>query len=245
MLTSGRLISVDERYNVTVNVYWSCLEDEWLRAEEPENIFSSFYNKFSISRSDKNSHPFFCPAFKNELNNVFSVKSIYDYSFEVQGDSVTSSLYDQKFFDEHVEIRSLDNKLFGFKNWFSFFSDENSLPMSQQHPFLEDNNITNSCITVPGQFDIGRWYRTVHYAFYLKKHSSTFSIEEGEVLYYVKFHTKEKINLIQYRQSDRLNDLLDDVQNSRNFLGIKGLDYYYKIFKIKKEVLKEIRKNLI
>lgn len=230
---------------MTTKIYWSCLEKEWLRASEPENVYSSFYNKFSVSKSDLNSHPFFCPAFKNQLSNVFSVKSIYKYNFEIEGNSVKSSLYDQKFFDDHVEVRSLENKLFGFNNWFSFFSEKDSLTVSQEAPFLEDNNITKNCILVPGQFDIAKWYRTMHFAFYLKKESKIFSVEEKEVLYYLRFHTKEKIKFIQYRQSDRLNDLLDDVQNSRNFLDIRGLDYYYKIFKIKKEVLKEIRKNLI
>jgi hypothetical protein len=230
---------------MTTTVYWSCLEKEWLRASEPENVYSSFYNKFSVNKSDLNSHPFFCPAFKNQLNNVFSVKSIYKYNFEIEKNSVNSSLYNQKFFDEHVEVRSLDNKLFGFKNWFSFFSEQDSLIVSQEHPFLEDNNITKNCITVPGQFDIAKWYRTMHYAFYLKKESNNFSVEQEEVLYYLRFHTKEKIKFVQYRQSNRLNELLDDIQNSRNFLGIKGLDYYYKIFKIKKEILKEIKKNII
>jgi hypothetical protein len=230
---------------LTTKIYWSCLEDEWLRASEPENVYASFHSKFSVDKSDLNSHPFFCPAFKNQLSNVFSVKSIYTYNFEMQEDSVTSSLYDQTFFDKHIEVRSLESKLFGFKNWFSFFSEEESLTVSQEHPFLEDNNITKNCITVPGQFDIAKWYRTMHYAFYLKKESKTFSVDEGEILYYLRFHTKEKVKFIQYRQSDKLNDLLDDVQNSRNFLGIKGLDYYYKLMKIKKTVLKEIKKNIV
>lgn len=230
---------------MTINVYWSCLQDEWLRAIEPESVFSKFYKKFSINKSDLNSHPFFCPAFKNELSNVFSVKSLYNYNFQVDGDTVTSSLYDQKFFDRHVEIRSLENKLFGFNNWYTFFCDEPSLEISQQHPFLEDNNITKNCMTIPGRFDIAKWYRTMHYAFYLKKDSNNFVVEEEETLYYLRFHTKEKIRFIQYRQSDRLNELLNDVQNSRNFLGIKGLDYYYRLMKTKKTILREIQKNIV
>lgn len=229
----------------TINIYWSCLELEWMRAEEPSPILPEFMrnNKMAESRIP------LCPAFRNELHNVFGVKSIYDYEFSVNTETaeVSTGVYDQKFYDRHVLVRSMKERVFTFSQEMVFFTDESSLMMSGDlFPYLEDNNITERCIVYPGQFDIGKWYRPVEFAFKLKDRYRSFKIEAGEIYQYIRFHTDKNIKFIQFRETPKLNQMLKDVTETRsNKKGIFSLDYYYERFKLKKLFMKEIKENLL
>mgnify|MGYP001545770028 CR=1 FL=1 len=50
-----------------INVYWTCIEKEWLRAEAPEPLSTSFYRdrKYDKDYPDVNMH--FCPEQMNTL----------------------------------------------------------------------------------------------------------------------------------------------------------------------------------
>ena len=229
----------------TINVFWSCLEPEWMRAEEPAAVLPEFIRNDKMSESRIP----LCPAFRNELHNVFGVKSIYDYEFSVNTETgeVSTTTYDQKFYNRHVIVRSMKERTFTFSQEMIFFTDEPSLVMSGDLlPYLEDNNITERCIVYPGQFDIGRWYRPVEFAFKLKDRYNTFKIEAGEIYQYIRFHTDNNIKFIQFRETPKLNEMLKAVTETRsNKKGIFSLDYYYERFKLKKLIMKEIKENLL
>jgi hypothetical protein len=229
---------------MSINIYWACNEKEWLRAKQPEPIYSSFIKNIK----DQNSKLQLCPSVKQYMNNTFSIKSIYDYSFQInENENIFSNVYDQNFFDTHVQIRSTKDKLFSFKQQFLFFTDEDSLLMSAGiFPFLENNNITKKCIPIPGEVDIGKWFRQMDFAFYLKN-SDSFEIEENEIYQYTKFHTNKKINFKQFKITKELNDYLLDVENAKISRKIKNrpLQDYYFMLKHKKYIIEEIKSNLI
>ena len=113
-------------------------------------------------------------------------------------------------------------------------------------PFMEDNNITKRCNIIPGRFDIGRWFRKIDFAFFLKNQYTNFKVDKDEVLYYIKFHTDKKINLKQFVWNETLD------RYSRACSAISGyspplirLENYYKMFKHKNLILKEIKNNLV
>jgi hypothetical protein len=185
---------------MSINVYWACLEDAWLLAEQPESVSSKFYNTYTFTRDEPQSNINYCPAFNDNLKNLYSLKSIYDFNFIVDGDNVSTDKYDQKFFDDHVVIRSLRKKFFSFQHKYIFFTDSPSLKTTfYEYPFLEDNNITSRCIIPAGTFDIGRWFRNTEFAFFLKNGFNEFKITKGEVYSYVRFHTEESITFKQFR----------------------------------------------
>jgi hypothetical protein len=216
-----------------------------MRAEEPAAVLPEFIRNDKMSES----RILRCPAFRNELHNVFGVKSIYDYEFSVNTDTreVSTTTYDQQFYNRHVIVRSMKERTFTFSQEMIFFTDESSLMMSGDlFPYLEDNNITERCIVYPGQFDIGRWYRPVEFAFKLKDRYNTFKIEAGEIYQYIRFHTDNNIKFIQFRETPKLNEILKDIVQIRsNKKGIFSLDYYYERFKLKKLIMKEIKENLL
>jgi hypothetical protein len=235
---------------MSVTIYWACLEDEWVKAEEPESVSKRFYNlgirhKDSSSRFGINH----CPVFNESLKNIYAVKSIYDYSFKIVDNQCQSLYYDQKFFDDHVFIRSIEKKFFSFNVKYIFFTDQDSLEISAyQHPVFEENEITKRCMIIPGGFDIGKYFRNLEFAFILKKEFEEFVVEDEDVLYYLKFHTKEKINFKQFKMTQELGNIMEDNRRANNYSKLNkytSMDIWYNKFKGKQYILNKIRENLI
>lgn len=231
---------------MAINVYWACLEDQWMLADPPESVSSIFYKKYNFKKTEPSSLINYCPAFNSNLENLFALKSIYDYSFRIENRNVKTQLYDQKFFDDHVTVRSLDNKFFSFKHKYIFFTDEPSLNVTfYEYPFLEDNNITQRCIIPAGTFDIGKWFRNTEFSFFLKSNYDEFIIKKNEIYSYMRIHTEKKVNFIQFRYTDQLLKYNNDGFRITMITPLRALQNYYNIFKNKKLILKEIQNNLL
>lgn len=232
---------------MSINVYWACCEDQWMMAESPDSVMTLFYEKKLYDKVNPNNQINFCPAFKDNLINVFTMRSIYDYEFSLNSDgSVDTDYYNQDFFNKHVVIRSLEHRLFSFIQSYVFFTDEPSLDVTIcEFPYLEDNNITQRCIPLPGRFNIGKWFRPSEFAFYLKKDYNNFVIKKEEIFGYIRFHTDKKINFIQFRYNSKLEELKNDGFSINFFRYMKTMENYYRAFKNKKLILKEIKENII
>lgn len=227
--------------NKPIIVYWACLENEWMRALPPSSVLSRFIK--SIEEPSVK----VCPAIKKSLNNIYGIHSLYDYSFLINKNSVTSDIYDQDFFNLHVTVRSLEEKIFSFSNKFIFFTKEDSLLMTGNlPPYLENNNISQRCIAIPGKFDIGKWFRPVEFGFILKPEYDSFFIEAQEICQYVEFHTESKISLVQFYPSKEIVELWKYADSSRDYKkAVSKLSYFYKSFKLKDKIIKEIEKNIL
>ena len=232
---------------MTVNVYWSLFEKEWLRAEEPVSIFQKTFSRHSITPKGIET-PAQCPAVAEEMFNLYGLKSIYDYEFSVNGLDVTTNDYNQEFFNRHVIIRDLETKMFSFTHNYIFFTDADSLEATIQiPPYIDNLRMVNQCFSVPGKMDIGKWFRPIEFAFYLRDGVDSFSISEGEIYSYMQFHTKEKINFKKFMPTPALYDLSNACFNAskgRRFRR-KKLEDTYKHFSIKNLVLAGINSSLV
>lgn len=230
---------------MAITVYWACVEDQWMLANEPQSVSSIFYSKNLIdnNQGSKINH---CPAFNKNLKNLYTLQSIYEYDFHIDESGISTSKYDQKFFQDHVVVRSLQKRFFSYQTKYIFFTDAPSLNVTfYEYPFLENNNITTRCIPVAGQFDIGKWFRNTEFAFYLKSEFDQFKIERNEIYSYLRFHTEEKINFVQFRHNEKLESYVGDGFALTFGHFLKNLEDFYKLFKNKKAILKEIRDNLV
>jgi hypothetical protein len=231
---------------MAITVYWACLEDEWMAASEPENVYKKIVSHPSIEKNNNYTRIDYCPAIQEKNKNTFELKSIYSYNFSVNNGQVYTDKFDEVFFKKHVIIRSLEKKMFSFGTKYIFFTDEPSLMASfYEAPFLETNNITKNCSFIPGTFDIGKWFRNTEFAFYLKDNVNTFVVEKNEVFSYVTFLTDQKINFVQFAYNPELDKMLIDGQNLVSRYGHKKLSSYYKMFKNKKRILKQIKESLV
>jgi hypothetical protein len=219
-----------------------------MRAKEPESVLNIFYSKDIADKNNQNLSLNYCPSFNNSLNNVYAIRSLYDYEFKIENSSVTTNLYNQEFFDDHVLIRSIEKKFFTFYNQYVFFTEEETLDMyAYQYPFFEENNITERCIIIPGKFDIGKWFRPLEFPFILKNNFNEFKVENDEILYYIKFDTNKKIKFTQFKYTEKIDSLImDDTQMSSGLKPrLKPISWWYENFKLKNHVLKEIKNNIL
>lgn len=230
---------------MTINVYWASIEDEWLRAKEPESVYKRFIRSNKMSDTDIT----LCPANRDYMKKFYTLQSLYTYDFEIIDNGIKSNLYDEKFLNNHVTIRSLPNKIFSFYQKYIFFTDEDSLTMSAGiTPIFENNYVANNCVGIPGTIDIGKWFRSIEYAFYLKDNVNSFSIKEGDVYNYIHFDTNEKIKFNQFITTPQIVHYLHGVVSAKNYRfnkKINELEDYYKMMKFKKSLIKEIKNNLI
>jgi hypothetical protein len=230
---------------MTITVYWACLENEWMLAQPPESVASRFYQNYSVNHAEPQSLINYCPAFNGNLKNLFALKSIYDYNFRIENGYLKTESHNQQFFNEHITVRSLEKKFFSFNNRYIFFTEEPSLDVTfYEYPFLEDNNITERCLIPAGKFNIGKWFRNSEFSFFLKTRYNEFRIEKEEVYSYMRIHTDEQINFVQFRSNQKLSDYNKDGFQLTNS-PLKSLENYYKSFRNKKLILKEIKENLL
>jgi len=233
---------------MSINVYWTCLEEEWMRAEQPISVSKQYYNKFPPNNKNDLSAINRCPAVNDYMKNLYSVKSLYKYEFYIEDGAIKTKYYTEKFFDDHVVIRSLENKMFSFTQKYIFFTDSDSLEMSlYETPIFENNNITKNCHLIPGKFDIGKWYINTEFPFHLKSDSNNFIVDFNEIIYYIRFHSDKKINFIQYRMNNQLHQYLDETRAfSINTGKVRySMTNFYKGFKLKKLIISEIKKNIV
>jgi hypothetical protein len=217
-----------------------------MRSTEPGLVSKSYYKKFHPDSKSHLSSINRCPFFNGYLNNLYEVKSIYDYEFYLEDGAVKTNYYNDSFIDKHLVIRSMENKMFSFTQKYIFFTDSDSLLMNTyEAPIFEDNNITQNCYPLPGQVDIGKWFTNLEFPFHLK--SDRFKVNLGEVMYYLKFHTNEKINFKQFMVNNNILKYLDYSRGYSSNTDIKKYtaEEFYDNFKIKKFIIDEINTLLI
>jgi len=235
---------------------------EGLRAEEPIPVFKKFLGEYAGKDKDTTTSWFNhgstpkmlsrCPAIVDEMCNVYGVKPYYDYTLNINSDGVLSTTdYDQRFYDGHVHVRS--DRFISFSGEQVFFAPyEKSLLMSQIAPSLEDNDSANKSFMIPGRFDIAKYFRTLDFSFILKKNSSSITFSRKDIYFYIRFHTTRPIVFRQFFWDKELNEIyrpMMAVKNHKYWDNSKAniLSYYYNLFDkfhFKKKIIKIIKNNL-
>ena len=161
--------------------------------------------------------------------------------------------FDKEFLQQKLLVRSMRGNLFSFNQHWAFLAEDPSLEMSLMPAFMEDNSVANDTIMIPGSFDIGKYFRTLDYAFHVKDHAIGRPIQwsRSDVFCYVKFHTHEPIKLKRFfwtAELEQLDYTMMQQKSSRydtpNSLAV---EWYYKIFdkfNMKERMIEIIQKNL-
>ena len=190
----------------------------------------------------------FCPAYRNHLTNLYSINSPLDYDITINNDQISSTMYDQKFFDEFVTIRSLPEKLISFNHQYMLVPDCDSLEMTLTNPYLESNGFADNIIAVPATFDIGKWPRFIECAFHMKNNSVT--VKENDAMLYLKFNTDEKIVFKNFIMTPMMNRYMDIMTSAREYKRLSStMEFFYNLMnnkkQLKKKMLIEAKNNTI
>ena len=93
-----------------ITIYWgvNISSPEGIRAEAPISILQKLSHERIPKDSGLEQRYDRCPAFIDELTNLYGMKSYFDYTLHFGENGVSSPDHGQEFFDQHFLIRSLE-----------------------------------------------------------------------------------------------------------------------------------------
>lgn len=226
-----------------------------LRRLPPYQVKNLLDGKYNVRETNAPGETYFrCPAHIDHLKNLFAVPAAYDCDLIIdkqpdQPEFATSTFAKSNHdFDRIFLIRSIKNRLFSINQTTLFITESDDVEMSQMPAYLEDNDFINNAVIIPGTFNVGKWPRVLECAFHLKK--DRMFIREGEPLYYLKFHTNEKIVFKEFLYTPKMKEYAVNLLASRNFKSKKTkLQFFYDIVarkgKFKQRMIEEAKANVI
>jgi hypothetical protein len=131
---------------------------------------------------------------------------------------------------------------------FSMFADQ-PLEASFTAPYFHKTEYMNYGSVIPGNFDIGQWFRPYNFELQMWENSGELNIKKDEPLFYVEFLTDKKIILKEFVFTPLLNTYMQSCVNSTSVFGLgQSLQDRYNRFKssrLKEKIIAEIKKNLV
>lgn len=220
--------------NKKENIYWCpfLLGGDWHNVGyfEPEPVL-----KYVISQRDNDVEYLKCPAFQKYYANTFVIKSPVDLELKIERDIVgrkilTTKNFNENFYNQHIFPRMAQNNFFSmFSLEFSYiFYSENSVIIEMLPANMEKTNFIKNTNLIPGEFDISKWIRPVSPAFEVIDDSQTLSIKRGDPLYYIRFRTDKKVNLIRVEQDNTIESIEKACARLKFFVSKNSLEENYK-----------------
>jgi hypothetical protein len=237
-----------------MNVYWSIFNETMIPDidfYEPENVYQGLLknNQYS-SKNGKSFQYMNCPAFKDLLNNTYSIKFPINYNLTYSYNQgkifLNSDRYSQEFFNRYIRVRSIEDKLISIMNRYVFFSEE-KLEMMQSSCHFHYNDFTKSNTIIPGKFNIGNWIRPVEIAA-ISNENDSITMKKGDEGCYITFLTEKKVNLIKFKIDEKMMSLVNNNLRSQKYNQLYNLQKWYEKFRMSKQknyILKEIKNNLM
>ena len=186
-----------------------------------------------------------CPAFVNNLKNTYIIRASIDYDLTLENKKITSSTRDQDFFDQSVVVRDVEEGVCSFKLPRIILFTEKPVELEVKAANYHPNGFTENSTIIEGRYDIGKHFRALEIAFMFKP-TKKVTMSAGDVLYYVKLHTTEKIKLVPFHYTENIKSLVES-----KFLQRQGkpkpLSYWYDIHDkfYKKRIIKLIKESLL
>ena len=129
-----------------------------------------------------------------------------------------------------------------------FFCEE-SLEVKVTPPYFHKTSVSQTAYVASGQFDIGKWFRSVSLAYILWEGERSLSITAGEPALYIEFLTNKKVILQPFECTEEINSIANQVVDASQ-LGMNktSLQHRYDMFfrsNRHKRVMKLIKENLL
>jgi hypothetical protein len=233
-------------------IYWApCFSNkenmDWnILYYNPENIMDRLNKEKNMLKED--SSIFQCPSVTSLLKNTFALKNSLESSFSIV-DNEVMSLSKTKVGGEIIREGSLKNQiLFNYNLKWIFFAESDDMNMRLTSPFFSQTQHLKYGSIVPGQINIGMWFRTINLEYNLWPGIKTFKVEENEDLAYVSFDSQKKINLVRFEMNDKLKSYSNSTSNASSWEPKVPLLKRYQRFKdtnMKELILKEIKNNIV
>jgi len=209
-------------------LYEECLEKQ---IENPER--SNFIN---------------CPAVSEKMKHTYVFRTIQETKVSLNGSDVA---YEQNLrypaLVEHLHGPTMENnEHLNYHHCLLFFSSE-SVIASMTAPYFELPTSHKYGMIVPGEYDIGQWYRPMNIEFNLWSGVTSLHVNAGDALCYIQFHTDRPVRLHRYHVTEELSTLAMSLVHISPLRFLARLTEKYKMFnnaQLRTRVLREIKKNI-
>lgn len=219
----------------------------------PESVYSNILKKFIGSTETKNFIQ--CPAVMNKLKQTYVMFARTDIDMAIQLDE-NKKVSGFGFVDpEKVAIGgklshspTLENQFLLELDMSVVFFAEEPLMVSSSSPYFHQTPHLNYGALVPGEFDVGRWFRPINLEYNLWPDVTRLKIDAGEPLVYFSFNTDKKIIFKRFSFNSRLFNLCSQIIRYKDKPKWKSLNFRYQKFKeasMRELVLTEIKNNLV
>jgi hypothetical protein len=230
-----------------MKVYWAPLD-----FTEDTDLTLAYYEPTRLSTNIpvdlKDSAYYRCPAFMETVKNTFVLKSPITIDFKFNTQTQMAEASNDYLFKEKIRLNDATEHgimQLGF-NYLLF--SEKPLVVTQLHPYLHHNTFTNNANAVLGEFDCGRWVRPLQAAFILnpKESEFNFNVKRGDIYSYIRFNTKEKIELVNFNVTPTIEKVVNsclDLKKSGNLKPF-SLDFCYNqfiMYRYKQAIMKELK----
>ena len=179
-----------------------------------------------------------CPAFTDYYKNCFLVRAPNDVEMEVKKTNenikyISLKNQNQEFCNSYIVDRNKENSLFSMMSieWGHVFYSKESV-MIEQLPanlHVHEAEFLKNIMLIQGTFDIAKWYRPVHYSFEIIDDNKPISIKRGDPLFYVRFLTDKKVNLIYENENLYVDKIQKGCVSARTFIKQNTMAENYNI----------------
>jgi len=217
---------------------------------KPKSLFDDMRDN-RVERESTASY-FTCPAMSNKLKNTFLFKSTMDcqYQYDFSDENKTTSRPSgngYQFKNDRTQMLSY-GPTFLFDMQYHLFAEE-PVEAFFTSPYFHEPKYTQYGSAIPGEFNIGRWFRPYVFEIQMWKNKGEIKFEVDEPLFYIEFKTNKKVILKRFKLNEKLHQYSMQCVDSTLLFGRgQSLLSRYARFKdtdLDKDVLFQIKNNLI
>jgi hypothetical protein len=238
-----------------INVYWAPYTSttksgglgEWnMFYEDPKNLFEEVAKDKLPSAGYGTMLS--CPSVTGLMKKIYVFNNTIDCSFEF-------TRYEAKPLSENYvvllqkrEPTMKQGPSFEYGMIYMVFADQ-PLTARWTQPYYHRTTYASAGAMVPGEFDVGQWFRPLNLEIQMFNDKGTVHFEKNTPLAYLEFQTDKKINLHRFKMTEDLLNISDSQVTAPGTFGRRlPLAERYKRFNATKQnkiVLKLIKENLV
>jgi hypothetical protein len=235
-----------------IDVYWAPYklyseQNYYYLYPKPKTLFAEIQELKDSNIS--NASMLACPAISQKFKNILVFRSGVASSYYFDDlPSITQETPESVPAYVNRDSNLVNGPVFDLGVSYILFSDQN-INAYFTPPFFHEPKYTKNVSPVPGEFDIGQWFRPYNLEVQCWSKFGNIKIEEGEPLFYVEIKTDKKINLKQFEITEKLISYArSNIDTTTIFGRGTSLADRYSRFKnigMRERVLKEIKNNLL
>jgi len=191
-----------------------------------------------------------CPAAKKTFKKTFVFYNAMScsYTYDLTDRSDSKFIPEQERHLNFAVRRApalMDKPTVDMQLRWLFFSEE-SINTEITPPMFHRPKYLNYATPVPGEYDIGSWFRPFNFELQLWEPKGRLVFEDNEPIFYITFNTDRDIILKRFVYTNTLSVITRNLINSHH--NEPSLEKRYELFNktsSREIVLKEIKKNLL